>query len=304
VVSVSVEKIKELFKKELIGYEQDSQNNLKNKQMLIINCFKRPLRMGRLAYLMLKNRIFQKTYKTSVSTFWNEPMNIIIPEEVSLKIAAYGYFETGLTKFFLDYLCEGDILIDVGAHYGYFSLLGSLLVGKAGHVHSFEPTPSTAEVLRSNINGKENITLNNCALFSESGEVLMNDYGYERSAYNTIVHTHNEHDTTKIVKVKALSLDTYVIEKKIVPDFLKIDAEGAEYNVLLGAQRIIKNHKPIITLEVSNESSQKCIQYLLGEGYDAYEIKKGRMIPHIVENMYIYNNILFLPKKTNLHHSL
>jgi FkbM family methyltransferase len=293
--SVSTDENKKLFKKELIGYEQDSQNNFKNKQMLVINCFKRPLRMVNLAYMMLKNRIFQKTYKTSVQTFWKESMNIIIPEEVSQKIAAYGYFETGLTKFFLDYLHEGNILIDVGAHYGYFSLLGALIVGKDGQVHSFEPTPSTFEVLRSNTTGKDTITINNCAIFSDNREVLMNDYGYQRSAYNTIVHTQNEHDT-KCVRVKALSLDSYVMEKRIIPDFLKIDAEGAEYDVLLGAHHTIRNYRPIITLEVSNESSQKCIHYLLGEGYEAYEIKKGRMIPHIVENTYTYNNILFLPQ--------
>lgn len=142
-------------------------------------------------------------------------MNVIIPEEVSQKISAYGYFETGLTKFFLDYLREGDILIDVGAHYGYFSLLGSSIVGKNGQVHSFEPTPSTYEILRSNLIGKNNITSNNCALFSECKELLMNDYGYERSAYNTIVHTQNENSNTKIVRVKALSLDSYIMEKRL-----------------------------------------------------------------------------------------
>lgn len=76
---------------------------------------------------------------------------------------------------------------------------------------------------------------------------------------------------------------------------MKIDAEGAEYDVLRGAQFIIENYKPIITLEVSGEGSQKCVNYLLAESYKAYEIRKGQMIPHIPENTYSYNNILFLP---------
>lgn len=293
---LSAEENKKLFKRELIGYEQDHQNNLKNKQMLVINCLKHPARMINLAYLMLKSRIFQKTYEISITTFWNESMNVIIPEEVSQKIAAYGYFETGLTKVFLDYLHEGDILIDVGAHYGYFSLLGSSIVGNSGQVHSFDPIPSTYRILGSNIKGKNNIVANNCALFSECKELLMNDYGYERSAYNNIVHTHNKSSTAKTVRVKAVSLDSYAGKKGIIPNFLKIDAEGEEYDVLLGAQFVIKNYKPIITVEVSNENSKKCINYLLSEGYHAYEIRKGKMIPHLPESDYLYDNIIFFPR--------
>ena len=294
--NVSAEENKKLFTRELIGYEQDNQNNFKNKQMLIVNCFKHPLRMINLAYLMLKSRIFQRTFETSITTFWKESMNVIIPEEVSLKIAAYGYFETGLTKVFLDYLHEGDILIDVGAHYGYFSLLGSSIVGKNGQVHSFEPTPSTYRILGSNISGKNNVIANNCALFSECRELRMNDYGYERSAYNNILHAQDKNSTTKTIGVKAVTLDSYTEEKGIIPNFIKIDAEGEEYDVLLGAQFTIKNYKPIITVEVSNENSKKCINYLQSEGYFAYEIRKGKMIPHLTEADYSYNNIIFFPR--------
>ncbi len=58
------------------------------------------------------------------------------------------------------------VFFDVGAHFGYYSLLASTLVGKAGAIHAFEPTPSTFEVLRRNAD-EPNVRVDNVALWTK-----------------------------------------------------------------------------------------------------------------------------------------
>ena len=72
-------------------------------------------------------------------------MTIIIPEVVSLHIFQYGYYEEGLTRMIIELLEPRMIFFDIGAHFGYYTLMVSAIVGNKGQVHSFEPTPFEKE---------------------------------------------------------------------------------------------------------------------------------------------------------------
>ena len=161
-------------------------------------------------------------------------MTVVIPEHVSLRIYGFGYFEEGLTRMILEYLKPRDTFFDIGAHFGYFTLLGSSIVGKTGEVHAYEPTPSTFTVLQSNVGGRNNVILNNCAVFSKKTTLSFNDYGIEYSAFNSFVNGRLDISNPQKFEVQAISLDEYIYRKKIVPDFVKIDAECAEYEILRG----------------------------------------------------------------------
>lgn len=101
----------------------------------------------------------------------------------------------------------------------------------------------------------------------------------------------------------AISLDAYIYNKKIIPDFIKIDAESAEYEILEGMSQTINDIRPIISIEVGDmdiegvKSSRDCIQYLIERGYQAYEYKEGHILKHRLRDRYSYDNILFLPEK-------
>lgn len=272
---------------------------------------KTPGRMLSSIMLSLIARLFNRTFKINAKTFWGDEMTVVIPEVVSLSIFRYGYFEEGLTRLVLEYLKPGATFFDVGAHFGYFTLLSSTIVGREGHVHSFEPTPSTFTLLKSNVTDRNNITLNNSAAFSKKTSLIFNDYGIRYSAFNSFVKARLNKDTLKKVnplklEVAAISLDEYIRDKKIVPDFIKIDAESAEYEILEGMNQTIKNIQPIITIEVGDmdiegvRSSRDCIQYLIERGYLAYEYKEGQIIKHRLKDRYSYANILFLPEKTSV----
>lgn len=289
-------------------YQELFKKNLKMGQgTRLQKIFKAPKRMLSSVLLSMIARRFNRGFKITTKTFWGDEMTVVIPEVVSLSIFRYGYFEEGLTKMVLEYLKPGATFFDIGAHFGYFTLLSSAIVGKAGGVYSFEPTPSTFTLLQSNVKDRNNVTLNKCAAFSKETTFIFNDYGIEYSAFNSFVDARLDQNTLKRInpkklEVDAISLDEYIYNKKIIPDFIKIDAESAEYEILEGMCHTINNIRPIISIEVGDrdiegvKSSRDCIQYLIESGYQPYEYKEGRIIRHKLKERYSYDNILFLPE--------
>lgn len=265
-----------------------------------------PVRLIYSKILELISRWLDKPFKVKAKTFWGEEMFLIIPEVVSLSIYRYGFHEEDLTKMILEYLKPGTIFFDIGAHFGYFTMLASYIVGEKGMVHSFEPTPNIYEVLIQNIKRK-NVITNNCAVFSEETIIRFNDYGLKYSAFNTFKKARLDESILKnlnpiSVKVKTVTLDKYVKMKKCKPDFIKIDVENAELEVLQGAKDTIKEFHPIISIEVgdfdlNDKHSSECISLLNNYGYQAYEYRNSEIIKHNIKNKYVYDNILFLYQK-------
>lgn len=266
---------------------------------------------GRLFYskiLEFFSLILKNSFEIKAKTFWGEQIIVIIPERVSLNLYYYGFFEEGLTKMILEYLKPGMTFIDIGAHLGYFSLLGSLIVGGEGKVHSFEPTPSTFNILRSNLYAKKNVELKNMAVYSNNTNLSIYDYGVRYSAFNSLYSARlpnkaiSKLDPIKI-DVQAISLDEYIIANNIIPNFIKIDAESSEYEILLGMEKTIAKFHPIITIEVGDigmkgvPTSKDLINFLVNKSYQPYEFKDGKILQHALKkNQYPYDNILFLPE--------
>jgi len=249
---------------------------------------------------------FNKETKIKTKTFWHEDMLVVIPERVSRTLYRYGFFEEGLTKMFLKYLQPRMTLLDIGAHFGYFTLLGSYLVGEKGQVHSFEPIPSTFKILQRNVLKKNNIFINNKAVFSIKTNVDINDYGIKYSAFNSLYAARLPKKilhkvTIEKHEIETLTIDDYIKSKNIKPDFVKIDAEGAEFEALLGMQKTIAEFHPIISIEVGDFDvegvpiSKNLISYLKNKNYQPYEFKDGKFSKHLLkDNQYRYDNILFM----------
>ena len=253
------------------------------------------------------SRLTRKPVRHRTQTFWRESFNAVLPERLSICMARYGFFEAELTRVFLDYLKPGMIFFDVGAHFGYYSLLASRLVGESGQVHSFEPTPSTFAVLRSNLAHKANVRLNNVAAFRADTTLEFQDFGLDQSMFNSVYGARTpEAARTKMhasrtTKVTAVAIDNYCEKSGVKPDFVKIDAEGAEPDVLSGMQAILRRKRPSITLEVGDwgvngsAPSHQVVQSLLDMGYRAMEHHDGTLRPHQLKRRYEYDNLLFLP---------
>jgi len=246
------------------------------------------------------------TQKVVADLFFGESMLVVLPEVVSSWLYRYGFFEEGLTTMVCEYLQEGMTFVDVGAHFGYYTLLASSIIGSAGHVYSFEPSRGTFKILEHNIESKRNISLNRAAVFSDNRLLRFNDYGLVFSAFNSFTRGRlSETVLAKIkpeeVEVEAVSLDSYFSDREFHPNFVKIDAESAEYEILIGMQRIIELYRPIISIEVGDmnipgiKSSRECVMFLIERGYKPFEYCNNRITEHQLRDSYNYGNILFIP---------
>ena len=244
--------------------------------------------------------------KRTATLFWGRRLTVVYPEPTSLAVSRYGFYEEGLTKMVLRYLKPGMTFVDVGAHVGYFTLLGAWLVGESGHVHSFEPTPSTFEILKSNVNKGHNICLNQAAVTSEPGSATLNDFGPAYSGYNSMYRPRMasaELGRLKVTQFKtpAVSIDDYVARNDIVPNFVKIDAESAEFEILRGMEQTIGRYRPIISVEVGDMdiegviSCRDLVTHVIDQGYQAYDFSGVEIVEHQLRDRYDYENILFLP---------
>jgi FkbM family methyltransferase len=225
-------------------------------------------------------------------------MHVILPEALSLELYLNGRFEEGLTTFLLDRLRPKMTFFDVGAHFGYFTLLASHLVGPEGSVHAFEPTPSTFAVLESNAT-KPNVTLRCAAVWSHEDELDLRDFGVGRSMFNSLYAPRLASDAPySTIRVPAVALDDYVEETGVIPDFVKIDAESAEMSIIEGMTRTIDRHGPLITVEVGDLtddqplSSRALLERLTEKGYSPFEYADGEIRPHTLLDQYGYDNIL------------
>lgn len=158
-----------------------------------------------------------------------------------------GFWEIWLTLFMSRFVKPGMTVVDVGANFGYYTLLFGEAVGSSGRVVAVEPVPSTARLLALSIelNGYTGFTaLHEVALGrNPSGEAHM--YVPPHEPKNALVIPAARPDG---VKVKSTNLDTLLKGFDRV-DLIKIDAEGAELDIVSGMQAVVAEHQPAVVLE-------------------------------------------------------
>ncbi|MFK7789307.1 MAG: FkbM family methyltransferase [Phycisphaeraceae bacterium] len=244
---------------------------------------------------------FGRKVEREVRLFWGQPMTILHPEHVSGKIAKRGYFEQGLTRILIERLKPGEVFYDIGAHYGYFSLLAATITGSEGHVYSFEPTPETFARLTKNLATIDHATPVNLAVYSETMELVFCEMGSRDSSLNHVRAGGPSDEHSDEIRVPAVSMDDFVKDNR-PPDLIKVDAEGAEFAILQGMTGLLETGKPRITLEVGdyitqqtgNPPSREGVDFLLERGYDVFECIDGEIKPHTPIDEYGYDNLLFV----------
>jgi FkbM family methyltransferase len=164
-------------------------------------------------------------------------------------VASFHEVERAEYAFYLSYLRPGMTVCDAGANVGELTVLFSRFVGPEGAVHAFEPVPSTFERLTAVIDAgaRTNVVLNRVALAAESGFVTMNLYDDEHLSWSTVVQRPRRPGGADVLPVRrevvpALRLDDYCAREAIDRvDLLKIDVEGAELDVLRGAESLLRS---------------------------------------------------------------
>lgn len=175
-------------------------------------------------------------------------------------------FEYSTLQLFSTLVKGGDVIIDVGANSGFYSIFYSKLVGDTGEVHAFEPDTDTYSLLQ------ENLRLNNC------GNVLTYNFALsnKESRIEMVSFSHRDlklqsGDSFKYIRevpedkmnenkhtINAFRLDDLEeFNTALKIDYIKIDVEGAELLVLQGSINTILKYRPIIILELSGEWTKR-----------------------------------------------
>lgn len=140
---------------------------------------------------------------------------------------------------------EGDVIFECGSHQGCTTILLSEWVRSKGKVFAFEPNFENFEILKTNVtlNSIANVELFNNAVGKHSGEITI-DASTSNSSIIVDGSVHNKYKT-----VKMINLDYF---QEYHPDVLKIDVEGFEKEVLIGAEKILKTN-PKLAIELHTE---------------------------------------------------
>jgi FkbM family methyltransferase len=164
-----------------------------------------------------------------------------------------GFWEMWLTIFIARLVRPGMVAIDVGANFGYYTLILADLVGEAGHVYAVEPNPSTAIALRRsirlNVPGSRATVIEAAAGAADGGQSLL--YAPHGEPKNTaVIASSNQVNASAgtVYTVSEVSLDRIAAERGRI-DFIKIDAEGAEEAIIAGAMNTLTGDKPDLVLE-------------------------------------------------------
>ena len=153
--------------------------------------------------------------------------------------------------FYINYLREGMTVYDVGANIGELTLLFSHFVGQQGRVFSFEASTDTFKKLDAviGLTCRNNIVRNHLALSDKVGSAKLTVYPDQYASWNSLADRPLESygigvRPVRYEEVPCSTVDAFSIEHGIsYIDLLKIDVEGAEYQVLVGAQEMLKEKR-------------------------------------------------------------
>jgi len=161
----------------------------------------------------------------------------------------------------LGWVHKDSVVLDCGANIGNHSVFWG---AHCKEVHAFEPFPETFRILEQNVKDNDvNVICYNELLRDKNIKCSLKKYKNNCGANRFVNDSRGKYESVKLDEV---------LDESVKPTFMKIDVEGDEYRLLKGAERIIKEHHPIIFVEVhcsiQNNLDDLILDYLTGFGYE------------------------------------
>jgi FkbM family methyltransferase len=180
---------------------------------------------------------------TTARTTFGSIMRIDLRDIIQRIIFFFNIFEPEITEYVKHALSPGDIFIDIGANVGYYSLLAGKLVGSTGKVFAFEASPRIFAMLQDNLklNNMCNVLAKNVAITETPGHVAVYIGDGENLGATTIIPEVASRGMTEIEAiVPGLPLSDALSPELIQrARLIKIDVEGAEWDVLQGLRKLL-----------------------------------------------------------------
>jgi FkbM family methyltransferase len=228
-------------------------------------------------------------------------------------------YEAEVAGLMINVLRLGDIVVDVGANCGFFTILAARLVGSSGHVVAVEPSPASLARLRTNLalNGLTNVAVVDGVATEHSGEAqfyLCSDNSGGSALWNVGDYPGNpkSRENPIPISVPATTVDDELRQRGVgAPKLIKIDAEGAEQRVLQGATSHLANRRiPFVVAELNEfalaklGSSQQSLRGLMeGLGYSTFGLYYSNSIPKFIppgsqiRSPFVVNLLFSTPEK-------
>jgi len=195
-----------------------------------------------------------------------------------LNLSIYGDWEPLEVALVEKNVKKGDVVLDIGANIGYYTLIMARLVGDEGKVLAFEPDPDNFALLKKNVeaNGYRNVTVVQKAVTDRNGEIKL-----YRSQEN--MGDHRIYETTEdrpSVSIEAIRMDDYLKNHDVKVDFIKMDIQGAEYSAIRGMTALFEQnrHLKIVTefwphaLKSFGVEPEQYLNLLQQHGFKLYKI--------------------------------
>jgi FkbM family methyltransferase len=218
--------------------------------------------------------------------------------DIGIHLTVLGHFEKPALEVCARYIRPDSVILDIGANIGTHTLAFAQLVPQ-GLVFSFEPARSTFALLLRNLRGLQNVIPLNLALSDTSGVLPFFVAG--DNAYSSLKDTRRRPIIGK-EQVSCLRADEIlphlVGERRI--DFVKIDVEGFELQVLQGMREILRRHRPVIFCEIlsseqlQNPDPEGTVRFCTSLGYEACILDGATLKPAGAHNDSHYN-YFFIP---------
>lgn len=221
------------------------------------------------------------------------------------KLIIDGQYETSDLEAVRKILKPGDHIVDVGAHEGFFTLFMAQKTGSQGKIYSIEPNQENLYFLKKNIaiNSFSNINILPLAAGNHK-EKRTFYFSKDLGAWGSLINYWD--DTDKRMKVNVDSLDHTLLPIADKIDFIKIDTEGNEYNVILGTDKILTKNKPNLFIEVSlsfwaveNLSLNVMLDKVRSYGYELFVLNNGLLSPYFWPAERVFNLFAFHKSKLN-----
>jgi FkbM family methyltransferase len=212
-------------------------------------------------------------------------MHLDVQSWVERKILCTGYYEGWVSDFLSRSLKPGHVALDIGANIGCHTLVMANAVGNQGRVIAFEPNPRILTRLRSNVqlNRFEHVELLPVALSdNQARSSIYIPAELDHNQGLASMHRANLGGVCEEVFVDVERLDDVVRERKLERiDLIKMDVEGHEWRVLLGARKTLERFNPVLVFEFSQRQwknagfrPEQVEEFLADLGYDLFVIRK------------------------------
>ncbi len=214
-------------------------------------------------------------------------------------------FETELVK---KETKNGDVVLDIGANIGYYTLIFAKLVGEEGKVFAFEPDPDNFSLLKKNveINGYRNVILVQKAVSNKTEKIRL--YLSEENEADHRIY--NSHDGRQFIEIEAIRLDDYFKNYNGKIDFIKMDIQGAEGGAIQGMPLLLQktNNLKMVTefwpigFKRFGIKPEEYLKLLLKHGFKLYLINEQKKEIEAITNISKLLKIFTLEKEnhTNL----